>query len=35
MNSSERMEKAKERKDSSATEKKAGTDDEVEAVVAD
>ena len=35
MNSSERMEKAKERKDSSATEKKAGADDEVEAVVAD
>ena len=35
MNSSERMEKAKERKDLSATEKKAGADDEVEAVVAD
>ena len=33
MNSSERMEKAKERKDSSATEKKAGADDEVEAAV--
>ena len=33
MNSSERMEKAKGRKDSSATEKKAGADDEVEAAV--
>ena len=32
MNSSERMEKAKEQKDSSATEK-AGADDEMEATV--